>query len=296
VIRVSLPCTLELPPAASARRFSVRGVELAVLDTIPEARGGTRRSTVVLVPGFTGSKEDFLAILQPIADAGHRVVAIDQRGQYESTGGGDDPSRHTLDELAADLAALVEALGDGPVHLVGHSLGGLVCRAAVLAGPALARSLVLLDSGPAAICGTWQEHAKLFRAALAEYGLGPVWAAMQALDEANGIPPVQDPRIAEFMRRRFHANLRGSLLAMTDILAHEADRTAELAQTGVPILVAHGENENRWPPDVQAEMAARLGAPRAVIEGAAHSPAVEQPKRTAGVLTLFWGEVESAAP
>jgi pimeloyl-ACP methyl ester carboxylesterase len=250
----------------------------------------------LLVPGFTGSKEDFLAILEPIAAAGHRAVAIDQRGQYESGGSDDDPSRHTLDELAADLRALVEALGDGPVHLVGHSLGGLVSRATVLAEPALARSLVLLDSGPAAVSGTMLEHAKQFRAALAEYGLGPVWAAMQAFDEANGMPPVQDPVIADFLRRRFHANIASSLLAMADILAHETDRTAELATVGVPILVAHGADEDRWPPEVQADMAARLGAPRAIIEGAAHSPAVEQPKRTAGVLTIFWGEVEAAAP
>jgi len=295
VSRVSTPRSLDLPPAATARRVKVRGIELALLDTVPDGQGGARRSTVLLVPGFTGSKEDFLEILEPIADAGHRVVAIDQRGQYES-GGPDDPSAHTLDELAADLLTLIEDLGDGPVHLVGHSFGGLVGRAAVLADAAAARSLVLLDAGPAAVCGPHRDNAKLFRTALAAHGLGPVWTAMKALEEANGAPPIDDPVIAEFMRRRFHANLPGSLLAMADVLAHEEDRTAELAATGVPILVAHGADEDRWPPEVQADMAARLGAPRAVIESAAHSPAVEQPKRTAGVLTMFWGEVESVTP
>jgi pimeloyl-ACP methyl ester carboxylesterase len=289
-----------MPPAAAAKRIPVRGIELALLDTMPDGpdgpyqQSGTGRGTAVLVPGFTGSKEDFLAILEPIAGAGHRVVALDQRGQYESGGGPDDPSAHTLDELAADLLTLVKTLGDGPVHLVGHSLGGLVCRAAVIADPAVARSLVLLGAGPAAVTGTDRDQARLFRAALAAHGLGPVWAAMRALDDASGVPPVEDPVVAEFLRRRFHANLPGSLLSMADILAHETDRTPELAATGVPTLVVHGAEENHWPPEVQADMASRLGVPRVVIDGAAHSPAVEQPKRTAGVLTMFWGEVESA--
>ncbi len=292
---VSTPRSLDLPAATKASRVDVRGIELALLDTRPDCQGDQRRGTAVLVPGFTGSKEDFLGILEPIADAGHRVVALDQRGQYESAGP-DDPSAHTLDELATDLLTLIGALGDGPVHLVGHSFGGLVGRTAVLADPAAVRSFVLLDSGPAAVMGDHLDKARLFRSALAEHGHGPVWAAMQALDDANGLPPVEDPVVADFLRRRFHANLRGSLLSIADILANETDRTAELAATGVPLLVVHGADEDRWPPPVQDDMAARLGCPRTVIEGAGHSPAVEQPKRTAGVLTMFWAEVESVAP
>ena len=40
-----------------------------------------------------------------------------------------------------------------PLHLVGHSFGGLVTRAAVLAEPALFTSLTLLGSGPAKLSG-----------------------------------------------------------------------------------------------------------------------------------------------
>ena len=38
----------------------------------------------MLIPGFTGSKEDFLPILEPLAAAGRTVYAVDQRGQYQS--------------------------------------------------------------------------------------------------------------------------------------------------------------------------------------------------------------------
>ena len=66
--------------------------------TIESPRGASRRSRrepatgvcerrpALLIPGFTGSKEDFLPVLQPLASAGRRVVAIDMRGQYQSPG------------------------------------------------------------------------------------------------------------------------------------------------------------------------------------------------------------------
>lgn len=61
------------------------------------------------------------------------------RGQYESIGP-DDASAYTRAALGADIAAVLEALGPEPVHLVGHSFGGLVCREAVLAGASPRRS------------------------------------------------------------------------------------------------------------------------------------------------------------
>src|SRR4030095_4604727 len=65
--------------------------------------------TVLLVAGYTGSKEDFAPLLAPLAEAGHRVVAIDQRGQYESPGP-DDPAAYSVAELAADVVAVARVL------------------------------------------------------------------------------------------------------------------------------------------------------------------------------------------
>ena len=57
-----------------------------------------------MVAGYTGSKEDFAPLLAPLSASGYRVVAIDQRGQYESPGP-DDPSRYSVAELAEDVVA-----------------------------------------------------------------------------------------------------------------------------------------------------------------------------------------------
>src|SRR4051812_34599599 len=135
---------------ARHRTFDGGAGRLIGLDTGPGTRG-----TALLVAGYTGSKEDFAPILAPLAEAGFRVVAIDQRGQYESPGP-DDPSRYSVEELGADVVLVARALREeaaGPLHLVGHSFGGIVCRAAVLQAPDVATSYTLLGSGPAELTG-----------------------------------------------------------------------------------------------------------------------------------------------
>src|SRR4051812_3247129 len=126
---------------AAHRTFAGGAGPLVALDTGPA--GG---ATVLLVAGYTGSKEDFAPLLRPLCGAGYRAVALDQRGQYESPGP-DDPAAYTVADLAADVVTVGRVLRSetpGPVHLVGHSFGGLVSRAGVLAEPSLFTSLTLL--------------------------------------------------------------------------------------------------------------------------------------------------------
>src|SRR4051794_12052793 len=85
---------------AEHRSFPGRAGPLTALDT----GGKTPQGTVLMVAGYTGSKEDFAPLLAPLAEAGWRVVALDQRGQYESSGP-DDPSAYSVPELGADLLA-----------------------------------------------------------------------------------------------------------------------------------------------------------------------------------------------
>ena len=260
---------------------------LAALDTGPAEHG-----TVLLVAGYTGSKEDFAPLLTPIADAGLRGVAVDQRGQFESPGP-DDPAQYTVAELAADVIAVARQLrarSAGPLHLVGHSFGGLVARAAVLAEPTLVDSLTLLGSGPASLSGP--------RAELLDH-LSPLLDAggVQLVNDTLEQLAMTDPRAQavpaptrEFLRRRFLANNAAGLRGMADAMLGEPDRVAELAATGVPVLVAHGIADDAWSPAAQADMAQRLGARHEVIGHAVHSPAIENPARTAAVLLSFWAD------
>jgi pimeloyl-ACP methyl ester carboxylesterase len=92
------------------RRTTVRTPRgrFAAFEAMP-ATGVCERDPALLVPGFTGSKEDFLPILRQLGAAGRRVVAIDMRGQYETPGTGDRDA-YSLPELGAVLQAVLEPL------------------------------------------------------------------------------------------------------------------------------------------------------------------------------------------
>ena len=61
------------------------------------------------------------------------MVTLDQRGHGHSTKTG-HLEGYTIDQLSADLAAFLEAVGEGPVDLLGHSMGGRVVMG-VVTGP-----------------------------------------------------------------------------------------------------------------------------------------------------------------
>jgi len=262
--------------------YDVPGGRLAALVREPD---GTPRSTVLLVPGYTGSKEDFRLLLDPLAVDGHRVVALDQRGQFQSPGV-QELSAYTTEALGADLLAVRDQLGDAPVHVLGHSFGGLVTRAAALAQPAAFASLVLMGSGPAALTGPRVAVFPLMRPLL-EQGMPALVAAMDAMNAADARHLALDASVQGFLRDRMLSSSARGLLGMADGLAHDPDRVDELRDSGVPVLVLHGADDDAWEPALQTEMAVRLGATHAVIEGAAHSPAVEQPDATADALLAF---------
>ena len=263
-------------------RFDVTGTRIAALVCEPD---GPPRSTILLVPGFTGSKEDFRLLLEPLADAGHRAVAVDQRGQFQSPGT-EDLADYTTRALGRDVLAVAEQLGE-PVHLVGHSFGGLVSRAAVLQRPGAFRSLVLMGSGPAGLTGPRVDVLPLMRPLL-EQGMPALVEAVDQLNAADQRWLALDASVQGFLRDRMLASSARALLGMADALTGEPDRVEELRATGLPVLVLHGEGDDAWTPALQAEMAVRLGATHAVVPGAAHSPAVENPDDTLTALLAYY--------
>jgi len=105
---------------------------------------------------------------------------------------------------------------------------------------------------------------------------------------------------AAFLRERTLRTCPIHYIAIARYLLACPDHTEELAKAVttacLPTMVVYGENDDAWLPAEQDLMARRLGAERTCIPGAAHSPAVEAPFTTAGVLTQFWNAAERRQP
>ena len=305
---MSTPTSLELPDRV--RRTTIRTARgsFAALEALPGS-GVCERDAALLIPGYTGSKEDFLAILDLLADDSRHVIAIDMRGQFE-TAGAEDPAGYAAAALGADILAIMHATGAR--HLVGHSYGGLIGREAVLAGTGTEfTSFTLMSSGPGALTGPRAQDLRAMLAALGvgddgrpdggrpdraalRAGIAELWRAhLEPQAVAAGVPG----HIVAFLGRRMLGNDPEGLVLMAAHLLAAPDRTAELARMDrLPMLVIYGENDNSWSPTTQENMARRLRARRLCIPAAVHSPAVEAPTTTASALTRFWDAAEASSP
>jgi len=257
---------------------------------------GEPRGTILLVPGFTGSKEDFIAVLEPLSARGWVAVAYDQRGQFESLGP-EEETAYSLTALARDLLEVLVDLDAGPIHIVGHSFGGLVAREAALSsGGAGLASLTLLCSGPGAMPASHRDGLGALHAALPHVPLATVYDVKEAADREGGwVPPSM--AVENFMRHRFLSNNPWAMRAKAGILLDTPDRTEELAQLaheGFPIAVLYGPEDDAWTREDQRAMATAFGTTPIVIPGAGHSPAAHQPEETATLLDLFVGHVVNA--
>lgn len=243
--------------------------------------------TALLVPGYTGSKEDFAPLLDLLTDAGYRVVAIDQRGQYQSPGP-EDPASYSVPELGADLVSIAGHLG-APLHLVGHSFGGLVARAAVLRDSSAFATLTLMSSGPSELPpGPRRAIIEASEPHLQAMGLEPIYdASQQSLAKDPDWSPPQEP-LRSFLRDRFVTQSVHALQHMGRAMLTEPDHVEQLRGTAMPTMVIYGRHDNAWSPEAQSDMALRLGAREVIIEGALHSPAIENPRDTARALVRFW--------
>ncbi|WP_097886647.1 alpha/beta fold hydrolase [Streptomyces sp. st140] len=285
---MSRPPTFAPPPCARARVLATERGDFAVLDAVPR---NPARATALLLPGYTGSKEDFVALLEPLTGAGYRVVAVDGRGQFESKGT-DRQESYAQGELARDVLAQAAALGEGPgeLHLLGHSLGGQIARAAALLDASPFRSLTLMSSGPAEVVAAQRDKVKMLSDALSVLSMDEVWQAMQVLDP----PQDADTGDGADMRRRWLAHNPAQLIATGAQLAAEPDRVDELAAVGLPVHVLSGERDDVWPVELFDAMARRLGARRTTIAGAEHSPNTARPQETAKALAAFWDGLPAA--
>jgi pimeloyl-ACP methyl ester carboxylesterase len=247
----------------------------------------------LLLPGFTGSKEDFAPLVDPISDAGIEVIAIDLPGQYESVGPNDEGA-YRPEALGAVIGEVIDKLtADGRrVLLLGHSYGGLVARGAVLADAPIV-GLTLLDSGPGELPPGYRRGAlDLAEPSVRKNGITAAQRMRETMNAASPDWADTPAELKEFLQNRVLRSAVAGLLGMSTVLRTEPDRVAKLSRTlrsiGAPSLVVCGEADDAWSVASQRDMADRLDADFAVVPGAKHSPNTENPDALLATVLPTW--------
>lgn len=225
--------------------ISVQGEPLATVLYQPEVV----ESDVVLIHGFTGSKEDFTDISLLFAQQGHRVLTFDNRGQHES-GYSHRSDGYSMTSLAWDVIELVERLRFNKPHLMGHSFGGLVSQQAVIFAPDLWSSLTLFCSGPGGK-STWFGNPHFEN--LTNENKVEKWE--KYLDQGS-LNRDKYP----LLKKRWIASDAVATMEYREHLRNFNSLISEIAKIGISSHVAFGENDDVWPLDEQREMAQELSA------------------------------------
>ncbi len=134
------------------RRIALPELGLHVAEAGPEAGAPT-----ILLHGFPEFWYGWRHQIGPLAAAGLRVVAPDQRGYGRSDKPADLAAYH-LDRLAGDVIALADAYGFPTVRLVGHDWGGLVAWWVASHYPDRIERLAILNAPHPGIVGDYMRH------------------------------------------------------------------------------------------------------------------------------------------
>ena len=195
-----------------------------------------------------------------------------------------------MSDFVGDLISIAEAWAGitGRVHLVGHSFGGIVARAAVVKRPDLFASVTLFCSGRAVY--DWMNTLPI----LDPLPTGP-GARQQVLRTYFPDMNFDEPGVgwAEFQRIRALDTASENLVGIARILSQLRPDTPALAATGVPVHLLYGDQDEIWPPSWYAEEAADLGARESIIRGGTHSPQLQFPRQWAEFASSYWTDVES---
>lgn len=238
---------------------------------------------LLLIQGMSGTHlswgEPFKAALEEAFD----VVAFDNRG-IGLTGPVDGP--FTIDDMAADTAGLLDALGWETAHVVGISMGGMIAQELALGHSGRLRSLTLgctYCGGPGSMLMPEENLQKL----VAGMQSGDREQAIRAGYEVNLSPAF---RADEGRYAAFHemATAGGAAKATIELQAQAIfghDTSGRLGEIATPTLIVHGTEDGVLPfPNGELIASLTPAARFEVFEGVGHMFWWEQPQRSAELI------------
>ena len=282
-----VPLPVRMVDALLAARRRAAGLRRASVEidgfTMPYLEGGSGE-TVVLLHGFGDNKDSFVDAVHRLR-ARHRVVMPDLPGFGEASYRDDFDYR--LTNMAAVMRRFIAAVSDGPVHLVGNSMGGAVVTRLAIDHPDAFASLTLVDAAGVVMPTPSPLQRRI------DAGENPF--ALQHESEYDAwiafvlqrVPPMPWG-VRRHFARQFVARAPIHRKILDDMLRPDDDLTAELADVRTPTLVIWGSEDRLIDISVAHVLHERIRDARLVLlHDVGHCPQYEVPDRTADLLARF---------
>ncbi|WP_083982243.1 alpha/beta fold hydrolase [Actinomadura hibisca] len=243
---------------------------------------------LVLIHGLAGSTRWWDSLV-PLLAKSHRVIRVDLLGHGRSAkpGGGG----YTIPEQGRRVGAVLDRLGVKQAVVVGHSTGGSVATALAEQRGDLVAALALLDSGP-------RSDAFISDGFVGRLLFVPVVGQLLWRLRSDGIVrrglSTAVSRSGYTIPQQLVEDVRGMTYHALTATSQASDRYLKqrplprrLAGLGKPLLVLFGVEDRRWRASSAADYRAVPGARVELLPGVGHSPMLEDPARTAGLLGDF---------
>lgn len=287
---------------------------------LPARRFGRGAQPLVLLHGFTGGGQAFEHLF---------AVGGGARGGGRGEGGGaagllgaevnalcpDLPGHGQAKALAGDQAlpdpftataaavarTAAKAFG-GPVHLAGYSMGARLALAVALEFPKLVRTLILESGGAGLASPTAREERRAADEVLARVldreGLRAFLARWEKTPVLGGLQLLPAPALESLRERRLQNEPHALAWALRALgQGAQPSYWHRLSELRCPVLVVHGERDEKFTALADRLCAAIPDARKETIAGAGHTPHLEQPQHYAAAVRRFLAQpARTAAP
>jgi pimeloyl-ACP methyl ester carboxylesterase len=242
---------------------------------------------LVLIPGTGFAGNVWYPSQVPTLSKSLRVVTLDVRGCGRSSA---PAGVYTIEQMACDVAALLDHLGIDQAHVLGHSMGGRIGIALALAFPGRVRSLILAaaGSGPAARSGEECVPGLPYRIVdeLVRFGFEQ-FVRNEVFDTTTYFPKSylreQPEKVKAFYEMVWKHHAKWEPFLRLVMARHMWEGTHRLGDIAAPTLVAIGDNDDFGSNHVTQAEAMRARIPNAeglIIEGQSHGFFWQAPEET----------------